>query len=98
MEQFAFISRHEPTNEQINMALDMDIRLFHVGDYDGFIVRPETFREEEGNFDGVIVVHAGTALNLISEYTVGVFENELRAVEGEKPTFSAKKLHIWRKK
>ena len=47
--------------------------------------------------DGVVVVHAAAALNLIPHWNVGVFENSMRAEEGKPPTFEAVALHLFPK-
>jgi hypothetical protein len=46
---------------------------------------------------GVIVVHAAAALRLLPHFNVGVFSNINRAPEGEKPSYEAGALHIWRR-
>ena len=94
MENFAFISRHEPTTEQHVLALAQDIELTHVGDTDGFAVTPN-WVAQKGNFDGVIVVHAAMAMNLAIDFKVGVFKNENRAAVGQPPQFLATDLLVW---
>lgn len=90
MKKFAFISRHEVTQQQHQIANAMGIELIGVGDVDAFGATPDM----EG-FDGAIVVNAWLALRLAGlGYSVGVFENTQRPVEGGKPTFEAKALHI----
>ena len=42
MKKFAFISRHMPTDEQINLAAKKDVELIHVGDRDAFSVGPDS--------------------------------------------------------
>ena len=88
---FAFISRHEPTDEQHKLAALQGIKLDHVGDRDAFTINPHEFVD----YDGVIVVHPAAALHLCALYTVGVFANGNRAAEGEKPQFFAKSLHLF---
>lgn len=104
---FAFLSRHIPTPEQYALAIEKNIELVHVGDADGFTVTYNDIRERftqvfgiDGNLEipkirGVIVVHAAAALRLIPHCTVGIFENEQRPVEGGKPTFFPKALHLF---
>lgn len=94
MKKFAFISRHTPTREQIDLAAEKDIELVSIGDLDAFTAMAEEV-SKHGVFDGVIVVHPAAALNLIGAYAVGVFENGNRAAEGDRPQFFAKALHIW---
>jgi hypothetical protein len=91
MKKFAFVSRHQATPEQNEMALAEGIELVHIGDRDGFTVT----KEDIGDFDGVVVVHGGMAMRLKDDYIVGIFENELRPQEGGPASFKAKKLHLW---
>jgi hypothetical protein len=49
----------------------------------------------ENGLQGVIVVHPAAALNLITETTVGVWENEKRASSDGKPMLVPKHLHIY---
>lgn len=96
---FAFISRHEPTAEQLALATDYGITLYHIGDTDAFTVDPSFVRAAAKrlgvNFDGVIVVHPAAALRLCSEFFIGIFENANRAPKGAPPQFSAKALHFY---
>lgn len=94
MKKFAFISRHTPTPEQIELALAQGIELVCIGDLDAFTVDAVDV-SSSGEFDGVVVVHPAAALNLIRAYPVGIFENGNRAPEGERPQFFAKALHVW---
>lgn len=92
--QFAFITRHNPTPEQQALAAEQGIELIAIGDADAFTVTPG-FVYEQGDFEGVVVVHPAAALRLCSEFVVGVFENATRSGEGEKPGFFAKALHVY---
>lgn len=102
----AFISRHEPTAEQYNLATYHGYRLLHIGDMDGFSVRLEDIHERLREIGGTsasvqchtyCVVHAGLAAYLASNrYTVAVFENENRSGSGEKPQFLPVALHIFK--
>jgi hypothetical protein len=96
---FAFITRHAPTAEQVALASAQGITLHIVGDADAFTVG-NSFVYEAGNrlnviFEGVVVVHPAAALRLCSEFLVGVFENANRAQEGGKPQFAALALHVY---
>ena len=94
MRKFAFISRHVPTAEQIKIAAEHDIEIVHVGDMDGFNTSIDDF--DTNTYQGAIVVHAALALRFAKKnITVGIFENEMRAKEGERPTFLAKSLHLY---
>lgn len=99
MINFAFISRHQPTAEQIELAAEQDVILHHIGDADAFTVGNSFVHEAGGRldvtFEGVVVVHPATALRLCSEFLVGVFENANRAAPGQPPQFEAKALHIY---
>lgn len=98
-----FISRHEPTVEQVEMARGRGFDLVHVGDADAFNVAAVR-RLVEVNFPGVVpavaLVNPAMALNVASLATesgiyIGTFENEQRSEVGGKPTFHAKSLHVW---
>ena len=91
MKNFAFISRHEPTNAQELLAAKQGIILTHVGDYDGFTIDAEEFSA----FDGAVVVHAAAALRLFAHMPVGVFNNVNRAAVGEKPEFKTVELYVY---
>jgi hypothetical protein len=92
--QFAFISRHTPTPEQVALAAAQEIELIPIGDTDAFSVQPG-FVYEAGPFEGVVVVHPAAAMRLCSNFLIGVFENATRPGEGDKPQFVAKSLHIY---
>ena len=99
---FAFISRHTPTQEQHALAEAQGIRLIEVGDMDAFSISASEVCDlliDHGPIwtCGVIVVHPAAALRLIRHMDVGVFRNENRAEEGEKPTFHAAELEIYRR-
>lgn len=99
MTNFAFISRHQPTAEQVALATEQGITLHAVGDADAFTVGIPFVHEAAVRagvpFEGVIVVHPAAALRLCSEFVVGVFENANRAPEGAAPQFAAKSLHVF---
>lgn len=104
----AFISRHSPTSEQIEMARSRGFHLIPIGDHDAFdaslpekcwIWEEATPEFPEGRSvmcDAVCVVHPAAALSLSrAGRTVLIFENGNRAPEGEKPQFFPKKLHVY---
>lgn len=98
MKNFAFISRHTPTQGQTDLANTHNINLIPVGDMDAFSVicsDLEQFEPADGVFDGVFVVHPAAALRLQHVYEVGIFENSMRPNEGAAPTFEAKALHLF---
>lgn len=96
MKKYAFISRHTPTQGQIDLATAQGIDLVHVGDADAFTVTPEwVYDHSEEPFYGVVVVHPAAALRLAPFYPVGVFENANRAEPGQPPQFEASALHLY---
>ncbi len=96
---FAFISRHQPTTDQVALAEEQGITLHHVGDADAFTVGNGFVHQKAADmdvtFEGVVVVHPAAALRLCSEFLVGVFENANRAAPGQPPQFAAKALHVY---
>lgn len=97
MTKFAFISRHEPTEAQRQMASERGIDLDYLGDMDAFSSAAGTRLNDlvDQGYQGVIVVHpilAARAINLGLQ--VGSYENANRAPVGEKPTFEPVRLLI----
>jgi hypothetical protein len=98
--QILFVSRHKPTDEQIEVARDQDCGLIHIGDCDAFSVTPEWIEERipvgiQKSKVIVAVVHPAAALRLASSFRIAVFENSNRSPEGEKPQFFCKELHVF---
>ena len=64
---------------------------------DAFSISPKQVEDAAGGqkVDAVAVVHPAAALRLISLYDVGVFKNENRAPEGERPSFTATELVVY---
>jgi hypothetical protein len=91
---FAFISRHEPTASQYDLADQQEITLVPIGDLDAFSVTVADV-DEHGDFDGVVVVHPAAAMRLASQFLVGVFKNANRARPDEPPKFEAESLEIY---
>jgi hypothetical protein len=91
---FAFITRHALTADQIRLADEAGIDLILVGDMDAFTVTPEEIRAL-GDFEGVVVVHPAAAMRLAQHYLIGIFANGNRAAEGERPQFYAKNFHVY---
>ena len=92
MKRLAFISRHQPTADQLALAAKAGSDLVPVGDRDGFSILPEEF----SGFSGVVVVHAAAAIRCHSAgRAVGVFENSNRAPVGQKPDFHTTRLVVW---
>jgi hypothetical protein len=94
MDRYAFISRHEPTEAQHQLAREQGIELVPIGDRDAFSVSPSEV-DHAGAVGGVVVVHPAAALRLAGRFLVGVFENANRAPEGERPQFEAQALHVY---
>ncbi len=96
---FAFISRHQPTAEQVALAAEQGITLYAVGDADAFTVGNSFIHQKavdlDTYFEGVIVVHPAAALRLCSEFIVGIFENTSRAEPGKPLQFIAGALHLF---
>jgi hypothetical protein len=92
--KFLFISRHEPTQRQHDLAAEKGIKIEWHGDADAFSV-DHSFVDHHGAYAGVIVVHPAAALRLAPHFYVGVFENANRAPENEKPQFEAAALHVY---
>lgn len=96
---FAFISRHQPTEKQRELAGKEGIELVHVGDCDAFTITREWVLEQRTEatpyFSGVIVVHPAAALRLCEDFVIGVFENANRAEVGQPPAFEPVALHLY---
>jgi len=97
MKNFAFISRHEPTAEQVAMAAAQGIYLHHIGDCDAFTVTPDFVIDEitPMQFQGVVVVHPAAAMRLCSHFAIGVFKNANRSAPGQPPQFFPKSFHVY---
>ncbi len=92
--KFAFVSRHEPTQQQRSLAAQQGALLVEVGDMDAFEIT-SAMVDEKGVFDGVVVVHPSAALRLAPDFVVGVFKNANRAPVGDKPQFVATEFHTY---
>ncbi len=92
--KFAFISRHEITERQKEMAAEQDVEIIPIGDADAFAVTPDLVKTA-GQFDGVVVVHPAAAMRLAKEYKIGVFENRLRVEPGLPVIFEEKSFHVY---
>lgn len=93
MKDYAFISRHIPTVQQLELTKTHGINLLCVGDHDGF--ETDQVKGNLKDFVGVFVIHPAMALNLITHFPVGVFKNENRAPVGSPPKFETKSFKIW---
>lgn len=96
-QKMAFLSRHEPTQEQTEVALEEGYELIWIGDADAFLVCVTDIKEK-GEFDAVAVVHPAAAMGLCTRYKIGVFKNINRAELGEKPQFECDGLCVWSQK
>ena len=94
--KYAFISRHVPSPEQIEIVKnDLQGELVHVGDMNAFDCTSALYALRQ-EYSAVIVVHAALALQAFDMgFIVGVFENGNRAPEGAPPTFTPVKVHLW---
>ena len=102
MKRLAFISRHAPTQEQIDLAEKLGHKIVHVGDVDAFA--PGFMSEVRGKiegFDAIAAVHPNILLTQAfgsyeeSGLPCWVFENGSRPVENGKPQFFCKGVIIW---
>ena len=94
---FLFCSRHAITAEQVALAAKAGITLHQGIDLDAFSPNYDRIKFvcNQGQFEGVIVVHPALALKLCTAYQIGVFENANRAAEGAPPSFQAVGLEIF---
>lgn len=82
------------TDEQRALALAAGVNLTEVGDANAFDALQ--ILGLVGGYSGAVVVHPAAAIILRDNfYSVGVFENGLRANDGDKPTFFASQFHIF---
>ena len=97
MKEYLFCSRHAITQEQIVLAEKAGITLHQGMDLDAFAPNHDLIKAvcNQGQFDGVVVVHPALALKLSTAYKIGVFENANRAAEGAPPSFQAVGLEIF---
>ena len=96
MLRFAFISRHEPTAEQVTLAKEQGVELVYIGDRDAFSVTSDEIAcHPAAPFYGVVVVHPAAAMRLSGRFSIGVFENANRAAPGEPVKFSAVGFHVY---
>ena len=102
MKRLAFISRHAPTQEQIDLAEKLGHQIVHVGDVDAF--QPgflSEVKEKTAGFDAISAVHPNILLTQAfgsyddSGLPCWVFENGARPTEGGKPEFFCKGVVVW---
>ena len=92
--EFAFVSRHQPTDAQHALAAQMGHTLTHIGDCDAFTI-DAGYIYDHGTFEGVVVVHPAAALRLAPYFVIGVFENGNRAAPNEPPKFEPKAFRVF---
>lgn len=92
----AFISRHLPTDEQIQLAAQGGMVLDHVGDCDAF--NASELYDKAAFYDYVCVVHPAAALALIGSKSVIVFKNENRAQPGGSVKFTTAEMYVFHPK
>ena len=100
IQNMLFVTRHEPTPEQRAIAADKGFNLVHVGDVNAFDPRLESLIREmmqEHNATTVCCVHPMVAVVALDAgaKAIAIFENAMRAKEGEKPTFVPSTLHVY---
>ena len=92
MQKFLFVSRHQPTSEQVDLAAMKNVSLIHVGDLDAFaddLVSQIEKLDNEHRVDGIVSVHPRIALAAWSlGLRHGSFRNVNRAPVGAPPQFS----------
>jgi hypothetical protein len=97
MKRLAFISRHAPTQEQIEIAAMWGFEIIHVGDVDAFDSKLHYLVEEKiGDCHAVAAVHPNVCLmaHMLGHF-VWVFQNSQRAAEGGKPQFYCSGFAEW---
>lgn len=93
----AFVSRHEPTQDQIDLARIAGYELVCVGDVYPFRDEDVLKKFKDNAFKGIV---AGSWLSIKAYekgFAVGVFEERDCATKGEKPWFRTTHLHITEK-
>lgn len=75
--KFAFISQHQPTENQHALAAAQGVTLIHIGDTDPFTIRAD-FVKSHGQFDGVVATNIAAAKRLVPQFVIGVFKNQNR--------------------
>jgi len=102
MKRLAFISRHAPTQEQIELAATLGFEIIHVGDVDAFakdLLKQVADKAED--CDAIAAVHPNILLTQAaggwyrSGKPVWVFKNENRPAEGGAPQFFCTGVTIW---
>ena len=101
MQKTWFVSRHDPTADQLTLAPGL-IKVPDINGYDRSAINALLREARHSGVDHIVVVNAAMALNIATlaiergEFLcIGIFENAARAAEGAKPTFEAKALHWW---
>ncbi len=90
MLEFAMVSRHAPSQDQINKAAEKGIKIVHVGDVDAFNddnnYLPPGY--DTARFSGIITVHPLIAVHAYADgLKIGCFENVSRPGPDGKPQF-----------
>lgn len=96
-----FVSRHDPTTDQLALAPGL-IKVPDINGFDRSAINALLREALAANVDHIIVVNAAMALNIAAIAIereqfiyIGIFENTNRAPEGAKPTFATNELHWW---
>ena len=107
MTYYLFITRHQPSQDQIDLVEGQGDRLIWVGDCDvfdfnnikstllnGYSIAENKYPEINAWDIGIVGVHPMLAVYAAQQkMPFGVFENGNRSPEGEKPSFYAKAFH-----
>ena len=94
IQRFLFVSRHEATPEQKELAHLQGIELIQGTDLDAFSIKLSDLSKLLVGFSGAVVVHPMLAMKVAMLTQVGIYENGSRPAEGGKPQFYAKSLVV----
>lgn len=98
MRHFIFISRHQPTQDQIEIAEENGIILHPVGDFDAFDGKVTDtiveLRDRGIPVVGMVVSHPAFVMRYAADFMIGTFKNEYRTPEGGTPQFKATGLFV----
>ena len=96
-----FITRHDPTEDQVALVPGL-IKVPDINGFDKSAINALLREALASDVDRIIVVNAAMALNIAALALereqfiyVGIFENAARPAEGGKPTFAAAAIHWW---
>jgi hypothetical protein len=101
METTWFITRHDPTADQVALVPGL-IKVPDINGFDKGAISALLNEAAAADVYRIVVVNAAMALNIAALalereqfLCVGIFENAARPAEGGKPTFEAAAIHWW---